>query len=1414
MNESFGNSTAPRISPAMIRRESQSIIFSRRLENGLAELRKNFEQARSISKSLLGVENKEPTKLQRAIDFLNLEHLIIQAYFDDRGEWFYEELDIVDILTINRVYSKESELLKDNLIMEYRQSLNPSYEMNKIEKFVTRFTQELELELEKLKTEFEKFTSHITLITTLVNHDEELRKKIEELNKQLDKLVKSSLPVNKKYDAKEEAFFNGPKILSQPVYKNDKNEKSEKAIEKNIPKIVADTQVPELFDEYNEYSDQLILRRDMLKLTIAVDKISELHAKLTETVSQFTYDPSFQKKLVDLLEKINSSSDLKMLHDYLKQTKLNIFSDRKVDSFSDYWKVRDLLIQLYDQYDWHLNQLNTNSPSAQSLFTLARIHGPGIGYHYLHPHIYERIEAGNTNNLSAVIKLSNLALKVKSETYPIGHAVDAFNKIISGNNSLVSESVIVEKDKISIPIIISNTIEGEDFRHLLMQNPEAVNKYLDSDNYSFYVLLSLITGLTAKPEHFIAVIEEKKGKINHLQLQCTNNDNAFEYPIYVDDLGDHFLNIKNIIYCLPQMDNVISSHVREAILKQPAELIILGWLKELSLQNNQHRQSNDSLRFLPKTVLKIYKLLKLIQNILRSDPNITHQKLLDKVDPIIGACYSYVRKHKASALQAIDYISQDPKIEKDLGLATNLVALLNEHNKKTKNIHLDRQQTLHDACAEWINQLDYSQLEKSTATTIINSITTDFNFVKTLTLRNDQHLTDERFSTLIQSLPQLDSIHLINCPSIVGSGLYAALKYRPNISIRLEKFGYINGQYLLQIARNCKNLYFTLENNKTYSVQVNGMELYKAALVLKNENFNKFLLYYAGIEFLHAAIGERSLSVVEQLITLQFDFNKKDEKGHTALDIGVLREKWAKKSNNPQHGEDYAKIIIILLKAGAHNTKYPEDIAKIGIDYLSKNKKDDLLRQKLFLFMRSYHCLKDDQLPFFVDKDLTSVDLSFSKDYYLSTFKINENFIQALLRYMPKLQQIDLTGCDGLTSKIINVLTTNNISVVIMSSIQAEQCQILTANTLHTLNNINIKINKTTVVISEIELRGLDFKSYDERKLSHALENNPNIRSFAMFKCKNITKPQMKILAKSIKSLKNLKELRVQNNSFEANAVGPVVDILADNPTLEVFNFSWNGARPDDMKDLGIVLKQNRVLRVISLYGNPISDKGVEYLIEGVNHKDSKLKIISLAEIQLTLDGIIMISKMLVKNKMLEKLDLRHNQLQKNVVDYLLDALLENKTLEYLDIKIGNTLSDHQLIAIEQWQKIRSEEKIMRNILSEETTKHRQVTFYQPKTLISPEQKEIESLKEEVARLKDQLDALKNKKWENFNENSKIAHKIFTYFNDQTLIMAGGVNKAWNQHQKSFIAQKIKPEVEKEEGHTSSSSQSMSKRKI
>ena len=205
------------------------------------------------------------------------------------------------------------------------------------------------------------------------------------------------------------------------------------------------------------------------------------------------------------------------------------------------------------------------------------------------------------------------------------------------------------------PYYLSQGIDGDILQDVLMKDPIRL-KYLDPVTTSGLIVASiLINPEDGKPDNYILRVHPLKK--DFYQIIAIDNDHAF--GITAAKVDHKVLpQVKCVLYCLDQMNDLIDSSVSQQILSLDPFTFLQNWLMELSGLNTEYldlftqpeakdlMEKNSTfvgVAFTPKMLSRLYeKFLRLQRTLKKSNGILTHFTLLREIEPLLFSRYEGV----------------------------------------------------------------------------------------------------------------------------------------------------------------------------------------------------------------------------------------------------------------------------------------------------------------------------------------------------------------------------------------------------------------------------------------------------------------------------------------------------------------------------------------------------------------------------------------------------------------------------------------------------------------------------------------------------------------------------------------------------------------------------------------------------
>lgn len=137
----------------------------------------------------------------------------------------------------------------------------------------------------------------------------------------------------------------------------------------------------------------------------------------------------------------------------------------------------------------------------------------------------------------------------------------------------------------------------------------------------------------------------------------------------------------------------------------------------------------------------------------------------------------------------------------------------------------------------------------------------------------------------------------------------------------------------------------------------------------------------------------------------------------------------------------------------------------------------------------------------------------------------------------------------------------------------------------------------------------------------------------------------LSLLLAALRVNSQLKDCNLKKNNFTKGLSSNFFEVLTDNSSLEILDFSQCKLKCEGLGNIGEGLTKNKTLKKIVLSGNCIKDRGAEMIAFGLN-KNGGLTAVDLSSNDIKNQGAMAFAKVLKHNKTLEVLLLRDNSIK------------------------------------------------------------------------------------------------------------------------------------------------------------------------
>ena len=467
-----------------------------------------------------------------------------------------------------------------------------------------------------------------------------------------------------------------------------------------------------------------------------------------------------------------------------------------------------------------------------------------------------------------------------------------YNEIIP-NTTPETRLIRLKENGKSVIYLASKSVVGRNFADVINQ-PEIVAA-IDMKNFSGLFLCSLLVCPgDAKPDNFILQFRYDQRGIKSTGLVSVDNDIAFcRQTLQINTQGKKiYSDMLNILYLMPQMNNCISTEIRESLFSQQPESIIIRWLSKLDQKNKNYIKAGFTLKELEKALLpiklptgtasKIYTQLCKIYRMMRSNI-VTHNDIFQSLCPSISEFYIRSR-------DSVSMVTSLKNLYLAAGSHPSLIQMLHSPNKiasskawttlsaskrrDPKEFGRIFDQTIQEAAEEFISHVDFSKQNDN----VIAELEQHFDFLENVVLHN---ISLEQLKRVCGNM-KLNSIKLINPLEKVASAKWITEVKKIKVEVGLNE-----EKVKIEVP--------PLEINQISDLITRRNMLPEQSLT--REGLMKFLLENRlmtinkqdslGNTALHDAAMRGDLKIINLLLDCGADSNIKNKSGRTAADVCI-----------------------------------------------------------------------------------------------------------------------------------------------------------------------------------------------------------------------------------------------------------------------------------------------------------------------------------------------------------------------------------------------------------------------------------------------------------------------------------------------------------------------------------------------
>ncbi|MCP5378734.1 MAG: ankyrin repeat domain-containing protein [Rickettsiaceae bacterium] len=484
--------------------------------------------------------------------------------------------------------------------------------------------------------------------------------------------------------------------------------------------------------------------------------------------------------------------------------------------------------------------------------------------------------------------------------------------------------------------LASKAVTGRNFAEVMNQ-PEILQT-IEMQNFSgLFISSFLVCTGDAKPDNFVLHFNYDSRGLKSTHLISVDNDIAFcreKLKIFTDNKNHQkklYSDMLNILYLMPQMNDLVSPHLREYLLrpeKQP-EIIIASWLGKLHQKNESYNkllgfdkvdleQMKLPIKLPIGTATKVYSNLTKIMKLLSSEV-ITHNDIFKSLSPSLAYFYKKYRDNTSivNSLKNL-YVESgaDPLIVSSLYSTDKIISskawnTMSASKRKDPRVFKEifKSEIMQEA-EEFIATIDFTNKDDL----VILSIKQNLNFVRQLELH--------KINT--HQLEMLLADNNFKNPSkvkIIDGRM--SLEQQENLAKKYEKLYKITGtlpdnnpiENLIPskeiLVLDIESIWDLIDSVKRPSDEdlINKRINDRLMQTMKEKNIDINEQDEQGNTVLHKAVLADDLVIIKLLLDCGIDKNLKNHAGQKAIDLG----------------EKHPEIIMLILE---HQPLYFQQLIK------------------------------------------------------------------------------------------------------------------------------------------------------------------------------------------------------------------------------------------------------------------------------------------------------------------------------------------------------------------------------------------------------------------------------------------------------------------------------------------------------
>lgn len=205
--------------------EDKRIALNNKIQSRMLKLKKALDDERHIIMQVVSPLDVQETSLQRKLESIGRERMLIQAYTQAIQESKVVDINIEEI---KKMYFELCYQLREDFISGYIERMKSreyffdstqnkfiKIDRSKFPQMIEQFTIEIDIELAIHQERFMKFLPSLNSVPGLAEYEAMLGKQVDEFNQKLDDLVEQKMPHGMQYNDAESNFLQRrQKLLS------------------------------------------------------------------------------------------------------------------------------------------------------------------------------------------------------------------------------------------------------------------------------------------------------------------------------------------------------------------------------------------------------------------------------------------------------------------------------------------------------------------------------------------------------------------------------------------------------------------------------------------------------------------------------------------------------------------------------------------------------------------------------------------------------------------------------------------------------------------------------------------------------------------------------------------------------------------------------------------------------------------------------------------------------------------------------------------------------------------------------------------------------------------------------------------------------------------------------------------------